>query len=126
MKAPDPNEKSLELSDSYSDDDSDNPFDSQYELLDLLKRLEDENLFTINLVQEDEYELKGLVESSKALIAVREREIEKVEKGIEELRDKLAKKRDRNRVIEMSSRDENMKDASADHSKFSKMSVLLY
>lgn len=50
---------SVDLSDDYEDDDYSVPFNgNKQELMDYLKRLEDDNLFKIFLVQDEEESLK--------------------------------------------------------------------
>ena len=61
VKAPSPADDpdfSIDLSDDYEDDDYDLPFANRKELLEYLKRLEDDNLFKINLMQDEEESLK--------------------------------------------------------------------
>lgn len=61
VKAPSPADDpdfSIDLSDDYEDDDYDLPFANRTELLEYLKRLEDDNLFKINLMQDEEESLK--------------------------------------------------------------------
>lgn len=51
-------EWSVDLSDDYEDDDFNLPFANEDEMREYLKRLEEDNLFKINLMQDEEESLK--------------------------------------------------------------------
>jgi len=71
----------MSLNDSYEDDDFEIHFDKAT-LLNHLNHLEDDNLFKINLLQDDEANVKNFNEEAAIKIKKAEKEIENVEKSI--------------------------------------------
>lgn len=69
--------------------------------------------------------MKVRLDQSKEIIASKKKEIEKVERGIADLKIKLDSKEQRNKFIEISGRDENVRKADS-NSKIAKLNVLLY
>ena len=87
----DPEEKSLEqkalnmeMEDSYSDDDFTIYFD-RAQLLNHLNHLEDDNLFRIKLVEDDQQAVKKIKEDAQVKYKIMERDIEEVDKSIAQL-----------------------------------------
>ena len=74
-------ELNMSLNDSYEDDDFEIYFDKAT-LLNHLNHLEDDNLFKINLLQDDEANVKNFNEEAAIKIKKAEKEIENVEKSI--------------------------------------------
>jgi len=74
-------ELNMSLNDSYEDDDFEIYFDKAT-LLNHLNHLEDDNLFKINLLQDDEANVKNFNEEAAIKVKKAEKEIENVEKSI--------------------------------------------
>ena len=74
-------ELNMSLNDSYEDDDFEIYFDKAT-LLNHLNHLEDDNLFKINLLQDDEANVKNFNEEAAVKVKKAEKEIENVEKSI--------------------------------------------
>ena len=58
----------------------------KFSLLEHLTHLEEDNLFKIHLVQEDEQTLEKLKKDSELRMQLKQREIEEVNRNIEQLR----------------------------------------
>lgn len=100
MKKEDDPDVSVDFSDSYEDDDFRPPFQgNQAEVMAYLKRLEDDNLFKVNNLQEDEAALKQTNDAANYNFRKREEEIEKVEKSIADLNKKKTEAEARNRYL---------------------------
>lgn len=90
----------IDLSDDYEDDDFDLPFNGdKKELLEYLKRLEDDNLFKIQLMQDEEESLKQQIEAADYQIKLQSDEIEKVGNSISELVKKTSNAKLRNQYL---------------------------
>ena len=74
-------ELNMSLNDSYEDDDFEIYFDKAT-LLNHLNHLEDDNLFKINLLQDDEANVKNFDEEASVKIKTSQKEIENVDKSI--------------------------------------------
>ena len=71
----------MEMEDSYSDDDFTIYFD-RAQLLGHLNHLEDDNLFRIKLVEDDQQAVKQIKEDAVVKYTIMERDIEEVDKSI--------------------------------------------
>lgn len=74
-------ELNMSLNDFYEDDDFNIYFDKA-QLLNHLNHLEDDNLFKINLLQDDEANVKNFSEEAAVKIDKAKKDIEDVEKSI--------------------------------------------
>ena len=74
----------MEMEDEYSDDDFTICFD-RAQLLNHLNHLEDDNLFRIKLVEDDQQAVKKIKEDAVTKYQIMERDIEEVDKSIAQL-----------------------------------------
>ena len=74
----------IELSEPYEDDDYKIYFDNR-NLLSHLNFLEDDNLFKINLLQDEEENVKKLKDASEGKYKMREKDIQDVHRSIVQL-----------------------------------------
>lgn len=87
------NASDIDLNDSYSDDDDKVPIEDK-KLWDYLQKLEENNLFEMNLLQENQQTLEKMEKESRDVIAARRAKINDIDKNILMLQDSHTSRQD--------------------------------
>ena len=88
------NASDIDLNDSYSDDDDTVPIDDK-KFWDYLQKLEENNLFEMNLLQENQQTLEKMEKESQEVVAAKRLKIVELENNIKLLQDSHQGRQDR-------------------------------